>query len=190
LDFTGKIFVSFLLVSLTFYLIYNFFRPLTIRAKGMSLSVARNWLWNSIIGYATPHFVNPNTTGLNVIKAANLGVKVFTPQIPFVRPFLLLHCNKYEPYLSLVTLAVCFDYFSSTAAAAPISFIIALLHSPVLLSPDHPPSLSSSSSSSTCHRILSFTGLIFYIPQSPPSPINNHLHSSPPPYQPPLNITT
>jgi len=51
--------------------------PLAIRAKGMSLSVASNWLWNFGIGYATPYLVNPSTTGLNGIKAANLGVKVF-----------------------------------------------------------------------------------------------------------------
>jgi hypothetical protein len=100
----------------------------------MSLSVARNWLWNFSIGYATPHLVNPNTTGLNGVKVANLGVKVFTPQIPLVRPFLLLLCNKYEPYLDLVTLAVCFDCFSSSSTNI---FIIAIIHSPVL-SPDHP----------------------------------------------------
>lgn len=51
--------------------------PLNIRAKGMSLSVASNWLWNFGIGYATPYLVNPTTTGLNGVKAANLGVKVF-----------------------------------------------------------------------------------------------------------------
>jgi sugar porter (SP) family MFS transporter len=51
--------------------------PLGIRAKGMSLSVASNWLWNFGIGYATPYLVNPSTTGINAIKAANLGVKVF-----------------------------------------------------------------------------------------------------------------
>jgi len=51
--------------------------PLGIRAKGMSLSVASNWLWNFGIGYATPYLVNASTTGINAIKAANLGVKVF-----------------------------------------------------------------------------------------------------------------
>jgi len=51
--------------------------PLHIRAKGMSLSVASNWLWNFGIGYATPYLVNPTTTGINGVKAANLGVKVF-----------------------------------------------------------------------------------------------------------------
>jgi hypothetical protein len=89
-----KIFVSFRLISLTFYLFYNFFKPFAIRAKGMSLYIARNWLWNFSIGYATPHLNNPYTTGLNRNKAANLGVKMFTPQMPFVRPFLLHHCNK------------------------------------------------------------------------------------------------
>jgi sugar porter (SP) family MFS transporter len=51
--------------------------PLAIRAKGMSLSVASNWLWNFGIGYATPYLVNASTTGINAVKAANLGVKVF-----------------------------------------------------------------------------------------------------------------
>jgi sugar porter (SP) family MFS transporter len=51
--------------------------PLGIRAKGMSLSVASNWLWNFGIGYATPYLVNASTTGVNAVKAANLGVKVF-----------------------------------------------------------------------------------------------------------------
>ncbi|KAF8967509.1 general substrate transporter [Flammula alnicola] len=51
--------------------------PLGIRAKGMSLSVASNWLWNFGIGYATPYLVDPTTTGVNGVKAANLGVKVF-----------------------------------------------------------------------------------------------------------------
>ena len=43
----------------------------------MSLAVASNWLWNFGIGYATPYLVNPSTTGVNGVKAANLGVKVF-----------------------------------------------------------------------------------------------------------------
>jgi len=51
--------------------------PLNIRAKGMSLSVASNWLWNFGIGYATPYLVDPTTVGVNGVKAANLGVKVF-----------------------------------------------------------------------------------------------------------------
>jgi len=51
--------------------------PLAIRAKGMSLAVASNWLWNFGIGYATPYLVNATTTGINGVKAANLGVKVF-----------------------------------------------------------------------------------------------------------------
>ena len=46
--------------------------------------------------------VNPE----NGIKPTNSSVKVFTPQIPFVRPFLLVHGHRYEPYLSLVTLAI------------------------------------------------------------------------------------
>lgn len=51
--------------------------PLSIRAKGMSLAVASNWLWNFGIGYATPYLVNPSTSGIAGIKAADLGVKVF-----------------------------------------------------------------------------------------------------------------
>jgi MFS family permease len=51
--------------------------PLAIRGKAMSMSVASNWLWNFAIGYATPYLVNPTTTGVNGVKAANLGVKVF-----------------------------------------------------------------------------------------------------------------
>ena len=53
---TGEIFVGFLPLSSTYYLFHNFFlKPLAIRAKGMSLSVASNWLWNFGIGYATPY---------------------------------------------------------------------------------------------------------------------------------------
>jgi sugar porter (SP) family MFS transporter len=51
--------------------------PLAIRAKGMSLIVASNWLWNFGIAYATPYLVDQSTTGVNGVKAANLGVKVF-----------------------------------------------------------------------------------------------------------------
>jgi hypothetical protein len=43
----------------------------------MSLSVASNWLWNFGIGYATPYLVDHSTTGVNAVKAAGLGVKVF-----------------------------------------------------------------------------------------------------------------
>lgn len=51
--------------------------PLAIRAKGMSLSTASNWLWNFGIGYATPYLVDPSTTGPTGIKTAHLAVKVF-----------------------------------------------------------------------------------------------------------------
>jgi sugar porter (SP) family MFS transporter len=51
--------------------------PLGIRAKSMSLSVASNWLWNFGIAYATPYLVDQTTSGVNGVKAANLGVKVF-----------------------------------------------------------------------------------------------------------------
>ncbi|ORY87126.1 MFS monosaccharide transporter [Protomyces lactucae-debilis] len=45
--------------------------PLTIRAKGMALSAASNWLWNFGIGYATPYMVDSGPGN------ADLGVKVF-----------------------------------------------------------------------------------------------------------------
>ena len=48
--------------------------PSRLRAKGMSLSAASNWLWNFGIGYATPYLVNPSTPE---VKTAALGVKVF-----------------------------------------------------------------------------------------------------------------
>ncbi|KAJ7886168.1 monosaccharide importer [Mycena olivaceomarginata] len=52
--------------------------PLNIRAKGMSLSVASNWLWNFGIGYATPYLVDVSTKGKpNGVATAGLGVKVF-----------------------------------------------------------------------------------------------------------------
>jgi sugar porter (SP) family MFS transporter len=45
--------------------------PLNVRAKGMSLAVASNWLWNFGIGYATPYLVNQGPGN------AGLGSKVF-----------------------------------------------------------------------------------------------------------------
>ena len=111
------------------------------------------------------------------------------PQIPFVRPFLLLHCSKYEPFLSLVTLAVqnatlsivmhysrvsippALAYSPASAVLlsevlkGSISFIIALIHSPVL-SPDHPEHYlhirhHHPSSSSTRHRKPSFFDICY-----------------------------
>ena len=74
-------------------------KPLNIRAKAMSLSVASNWLWNfgigeiafslllspspplitvATLGYATPYLVDPSTVGqVNGVRTAHLGVKVF-----------------------------------------------------------------------------------------------------------------
>ncbi|KAF4312231.1 Sugar/inositol transporter [Botryosphaeria dothidea] len=43
--------------------------PLPIRAKGVALSTASNWLWNFVLGYVTPYMVDANE--------GNLGVKVF-----------------------------------------------------------------------------------------------------------------
>jgi len=81
-----KVLIAFVCIYIAFYaiswgpvvwVITGEIFPLAIRAKGMSLSVASNWLWNFGIGYATPYLVNASTTGVNGIKAANLGVKVF-----------------------------------------------------------------------------------------------------------------
>ena len=43
--------------------------PLSIRAKGIALSTASNWLWNFVISFATPYIVDTDK--------GNLGVKVF-----------------------------------------------------------------------------------------------------------------
>ncbi|KAI9771941.1 MAG: hypothetical protein M1835_006334 [Candelina submexicana] len=43
--------------------------PLPIRARGVALSTASNWLWNCIISVITPYMVNPDK--------ANLGAKIF-----------------------------------------------------------------------------------------------------------------
>ncbi|KAJ7753112.1 monosaccharide importer [Mycena maculata] len=52
--------------------------PLNIRAKGMSLAVASNWLWNFSIGYATPYLVDTSTKGQpNGVATAALHVNVF-----------------------------------------------------------------------------------------------------------------
>ncbi|KAI8978166.1 AmMst-1 [Trametes punicea] len=45
--------------------------PLNVRAKGMSLSAASNWLWNWALAFATPYLVNSGHGN------AGLGVKVF-----------------------------------------------------------------------------------------------------------------
>jgi len=45
--------------------------PLNVRAKGVAISVASNWLWNFGIGYATPYLVDSGTGN------ADLGPKVF-----------------------------------------------------------------------------------------------------------------
>jgi sugar porter (SP) family MFS transporter len=43
--------------------------PLPIRAKGVALSTASNWLWNFVIGFVTPYIVDPDQ--------GNLKAKVF-----------------------------------------------------------------------------------------------------------------
>ncbi|KAH9856813.1 AmMst-1 [Lenzites betulinus] len=45
--------------------------PLNVRAKGISLSAASNWLWNWALAFATPYLVNSGPGN------AGLGVKVF-----------------------------------------------------------------------------------------------------------------
>lgn len=59
--------------------------PLPIRAKGVALATASNWLWNFVLGYVTPYMVDPDQ--------GNLGPKVF-----FV-------------WGSTCTLCFCFAYF-------------------------------------------------------------------------------
>jgi MFS family permease len=43
--------------------------PLPIRAKGVAIATASNWLWNFVIGYITPYIVDPDQ--------GDLGAKVF-----------------------------------------------------------------------------------------------------------------
>lgn len=43
--------------------------PLSIRSRGVAMSVASNWFWNCIIAVITPYMVNPDQ--------GNLGAKVF-----------------------------------------------------------------------------------------------------------------
>lgn len=43
--------------------------PLPIRAKGVALATASNWLWNCVIAVVTPYIVDKDK--------GNLGVKVF-----------------------------------------------------------------------------------------------------------------
>jgi len=43
--------------------------PLSVRAKGIALSTASNWLWNFIIAFVTPYIVDTDK--------GDLGVKVF-----------------------------------------------------------------------------------------------------------------
>lgn len=50
--------------------------PLKVRAKGLSITTASNWLLNFAIGYATPYLVN-NNPGSTVTQGVNLGAKVF-----------------------------------------------------------------------------------------------------------------
>ncbi|KAJ3116813.1 hypothetical protein HDU96_008709 [Phlyctochytrium bullatum] len=45
--------------------------PLNVRAKGMSLSIASNWLWNFVLGFITPYMID------SAPGDADLGVKVF-----------------------------------------------------------------------------------------------------------------
>lgn len=69
----------------TAWIIIGEIYPLPVRAKGMALATASNWLWNFILGYITPYMVD--------VDEGNLGAKVF-----FV-------------WGSTLTLCLCFAYF-------------------------------------------------------------------------------
>ena len=62
-----KVLISFVCIYIAFFastwgpiawVVVGEIFPLTIRAKGMALSAASNWLWNFGIGYATPYMVD------------------------------------------------------------------------------------------------------------------------------------
>lgn len=81
------------------------------------------------------------------------------------------------------------EALTTLAAAAPIYF---KSHSSICLFPWPSSTLLpyTSPSPSTCHRKFSFTDLILFVPLSPSSPINVHLHSRPSLYQPPNHLST
>jgi len=60
--------------------------PLPIRARGVALSTASNWLWNCIIAVITPYMVNPDR--------GNLGARVF-----FIWGSLCATCFVYAYFL-------------------------------------------------------------------------------------------
>jgi SP family sugar:H+ symporter-like MFS transporter len=64
--------------------------PLPIRARGVALSTASNWLWNCIIGVITPYMVGKDK--------GNLGAKVF-----FIWGSLCLGCLAYAYFLVFET---------------------------------------------------------------------------------------
>jgi SP family sugar:H+ symporter-like MFS transporter len=103
--------------------------PLAIRGKAMSLAVASNWLWNFAIGYATPYLVNPTTTGLNGVKAANLGVKVF-----FIWGACCLGCFLFTYFLvSLPSPSPSLPLLSFSSLIKLTSFISSLSFTPFAL---------------------------------------------------------
>ena len=75
-----KVLVAFVMIFIAFFattwatlawVLTSEIYPYQIRAKGMSLSTATQWLFNFAIGYATPYLVDPGAGN------ANLGSKVF-----------------------------------------------------------------------------------------------------------------
>ncbi|KAI5123528.1 hypothetical protein M0805_006688 [Coniferiporia weirii] len=75
-----KVLVAFVCIYIAFFastwgpiawVVVGEIYPLNVRAKGISLSAASNWLWNFAISYATPYLVD------NAKGDANLGPKVF-----------------------------------------------------------------------------------------------------------------
>lgn len=75
-----KVLVAFVMIFIAFFattwatlawVITSETYPYSLRAKGMSLSTATQWLFNFAIGYATPYLVDSGPNN------ANLGSKVF-----------------------------------------------------------------------------------------------------------------
>ena len=55
--------------------------PLPIRSRGVGLSTASNWLWNTIIAFITPYMVNPDAGNL---RSSVFFIWVRLPSLPFV----------------------------------------------------------------------------------------------------------
>lgn len=72
--------------------------PLPIRSRGVGLSTASNWLWNTIIAVITPYMVNPGSGNLRS-SVFFVWVGLLHPRCHFCRPlhdYLMgahLHCH-------------------------------------------------------------------------------------------------